>query len=606
MFKYMFNIKLNNKCFAIFLGDDGHKAFLEVKNTKLFYPEYKDYLLLNNVYNKKKSFISYEIHKLNFEEKALLKNTAVAVALLATVTASITKDIVKKPEKVNEEKPALVEEEPTHSIAPFYTEELNIPEEKKITSNAELTNVLGYESISYENLIEAINACESFDIDDKARAITLVNTLYNNFTDYDFRLFYENLKSIKIEKLSDKEFLSSIGKVVLGYYDVKENKICYPINASENTRYHELLHSTQNIYYKTDKANYYRFPYSCEALGEAMNAKITNLIVRDNSYKDYQSVLDFLCSIVGYSISDYSINGIDGLLSSLKKAYPTIDIEFIANVLDSLYTTKRDFGVNMTFDKAPSLMEELFKIVKQSVNINSDNVYEPFESFSQIFLYLNDNSSLTKYLKDYNEYLASLGYENVISYNDIAGKVNNFKGESEFCYFNGLFCPAHNENGNEFVSAPSGNKEISLEDYFTLKINFDSDNFIVYAFMNIHSYNEDGFMSQIIADTKEVSPHLYKPIPIFYQGKYINDVMIDSFITISIGYNEEGKVGAKLFKDNEVIFFTDENLSSEKEVPLTIYLNCFDSYLDKLDLSLILNNDYLNLFLSKNDLSMSK
>ena len=68
MFKYMFNIKLNNKCFAIFLCDDGHKAFLEIKNNKFSYPEYNDYMLLNSVYNKKVDFISYEIHKLNFEE----------------------------------------------------------------------------------------------------------------------------------------------------------------------------------------------------------------------------------------------------------------------------------------------------------------------------------------------------------------------------------------------------------------------------------------------------------------------------------------------------------------------------------------------------------
>lgn len=606
MFKYMFNIKLNNKCFAIFLCDDGHKAFLEIKNNKFSYPEYNDYMLLNSVYNKKVDFISYAIHKLNFEEKVLLKNTAITVALLAAVTASIAKDMVKKPEVTVEEKPALVEEKPTHSIVPFYTENLNITEEKKITSNKELTSVLGYESISYESVIEAINKSKNFDNDDKLRAITLVNTVHNNYPDFDFRVFYENLKSIKIEKLSNEEFLSSIGKIVLGYYDVKENKICYPINANESTRYHELLHSTQNIYYKTEKINYYRFPYACEALGEAMNAKITGLIVKDNSYSDYQTVLDFLCSRVDYSISDYSTNGIDGLLSSLKKAYPTIDVDFITNVLNSLYTTKRDFGINMTLDKAPSLMEELFKIAKLSVNIDSDNIYEPFESFSKIFLYVNDHSSLIEYLKDYNEYLTSLGYENIISYDDIKSKASNFKGEKDFCYFEGVFCPIINDNGTDFAVTSSGNKEISLEDNFTLKINFDSQNFMVYAFMNLHSYNEYDYMSKIIESTNEVSPHLYKTIPMFYQGTYIKDIMIDSFVTISVGYNEDGKVGAKLFKDNEVIFSTDENLSNEKKVPLIIYLNCFDSYLDKLELSLILNNDYLNLFLSKNDLSMSR
>ncbi len=605
MFKYMFNIKLNNKFFAIFLCDDGHKAFLEMKNDKLSYPEYKDYILLNNIYNKKSSFISYEIHKLNFEEKVLLKNTAITLALLTTVTASIIKDMIKKPEVTLEEKPVVNEEKTTYNVSSFYADDLKITQEKAITNNEELTNVLGYKDISYESVIEMIKNT-NFDSDDKQRAITLVNTIHSYYPDFDFRVFYENLKSIKIEKLSTNDFTSSIGENILGYYDVKENKICYPSDASENTRYHEFLHSTQNIYYKTEDINYYRFPTSCEALGEAINSKITNLIINDNSYSDYQAVLDFLCSRVGYSISDYSINGIDGLLILLKETYPSIDVDFITNVLDGLYTTKRDFGVNMSFDKAPSLIEELFKIAKLSVDINSNNVYEPFESFAKIFLYLNDHSSLTNYLIDYNKYLSNLGYENIITYKDLASKTNDFKGEKEFCYYNGLFCELFNDNGEDFINTPSGNKSVSLDEHFSLKINFESDNFMVYTFMNIHAYNDDNFMSKIITDTREVSPHLYKAIPLFYQGKYVKDIMLDSFVTISIGYNEEGRVGAKLSKENEIIFSTDENLSNEKEVPLTIYLNCFDSYLDKLELSTILNNDYLNLFLSKNDLSISK
>ena len=52
MYKYLFDINYNNKVFSIFLGENNHKAFLESKNGKYYYPLYEDYLYLNNKFNK--------------------------------------------------------------------------------------------------------------------------------------------------------------------------------------------------------------------------------------------------------------------------------------------------------------------------------------------------------------------------------------------------------------------------------------------------------------------------------------------------------------------------------------------------------------------------
>ena len=51
MYKYLFDINYNNKVFSIFLGENNHKAFLESKNGKYYYPLYEDYLYLNNTFN---------------------------------------------------------------------------------------------------------------------------------------------------------------------------------------------------------------------------------------------------------------------------------------------------------------------------------------------------------------------------------------------------------------------------------------------------------------------------------------------------------------------------------------------------------------------------
>ena len=92
MYKYLFDINYNNKVFSIFLGDNNHKAFLEIKNNKYYYPLYDDFLYLNKKFNEH-NYVSFKINKFNFKEKVMIKSTAVALALITVTTASMVKSI---------------------------------------------------------------------------------------------------------------------------------------------------------------------------------------------------------------------------------------------------------------------------------------------------------------------------------------------------------------------------------------------------------------------------------------------------------------------------------------------------------------------------------
>ena len=376
MYKYLFDINYNNKVFSIFLGGNNHKAFLESKNGKYFYPLYDDFLYLNDTFNKK-NFVSYRVEKFNFKEKVMIKSTAVALALLTLNTASTIKSNSKSIDEddIRESKSVIaeiIENSPHFEIS-----------ENKITSKADLDKFLGYESVNDDMLNTAIDENNQITNADKEKLKYVIVKIREKSENFDFRIFYENVKTLNIYMMDSSSMAKEYGLGVKGCYDVKKNTIFYTDSSNDTYLYHEMCHVLFDYYRNDNGKVVYKFNDIGQSLGEAMNTKITNFIVQDSSYGYQCAILDFLLVNLPYSLTEYNYNGISGYKEKLAKEFPTIDIDFIFNVIDCITTSQKNYNISISLDKAPAFIEELFNFVK----INPDS----YPYFKIICEYVNDD-----------------------------------------------------------------------------------------------------------------------------------------------------------------------------------------------------------------------
>ncbi len=385
MYKYLFDINYNNKVFSIFLGENNHKAFLEIKNNKYYYPLYDDFLYLNKKFNEH-NYVSFKINKFNFKEKVMIKYTAVSLALLTITTASSIKHNSKDSNQVDvSENKSMIEQlinnQPKLTIS-----------ENKITSKEDMDKYLGYESVSEEEIYSAIENNKQLTKYDKEKLYNVVAKIKEKSPNFDFRIFYENVKTLQIYMMDKTTIAKEYGLGVKGCYDVKKNTIYYTDSTDDMALYHEMCHIVFDYYRNEDGKIVYKFNEIGNSLGEAMNAKITNFITNDTSYGYQTAILDFLLANSSYSLTEYNYKGINGLKEKLITEYPSIDFDFIFNVIDCMTITQNDYNMTISLDKAPAFIEELFSLVK----LNPDS----YPYFKVICEFVNDDI-VQKYENDY-------------------------------------------------------------------------------------------------------------------------------------------------------------------------------------------------------------
>ena len=219
--------------------------------------------------------------------------------------------------------------------------------------------------------------------ENKEKIDTVINKIKEKSPDFDFRIFYENIKSLNITLMDKNEIAKEYGLGVAGCYDTKKNTIYYSDGYDDMNLYHEICHVLFDYYRNDNGKVVYKFNIESKSLGEAMNSKITNYITFDNSYSYQRSILDFLLVNCPYSLTEYNYNGIGGYKIKLQEEYPSIDFDFIFNLLDSITIVQNDFNMTLNLDKAPAFIEELFNLVK----INPDT----YPYFKVICEYVNDD-----------------------------------------------------------------------------------------------------------------------------------------------------------------------------------------------------------------------
>ena len=428
-YKKLFNMHFNNKTFTIFIDQYGRRTFLEVnKSGKHVYPLMNDFIILHKIYNERNIFICYNgrrlpVHGNRFENptatfKEFTRNYIgvaaefTAIILAATLITGVTTGRTLKLEKQDNQ----IKIVPTYMAGTL------------INNINELDEVLGYKSVSLEEVISAINTNDKISDYYKPYAINLAKFLKNKYPETDQRIYYENIKDMSIKICSEKQ----IEKYAAGTYNSALNITSLRDSYAEDKRTitHEFSHSYHHWKEETSLLPKYRSEQQGHSLDEAMNNKIISGIVIPKSYYQEGKTLDYFLTCVDYDYYDYEREGITKLIRLLKEKYTDIDIDYIINSLDSINVTNTQTDNYIRIEETPELLNQMFNLCAHNIDMNSKDIYQPFIDFMKLIDFNDYEEVADNYLKEYNKILLENGYdkEQVHEDNDdFAWMINEFE-----------------------------------------------------------------------------------------------------------------------------------------------------------------------------------
>lgn len=278
-----------------------------------------------------------------------------------------------------------------------------------IKNTDELDSVLGYKSVSTEEIINAINANNKMDEFHKKCAIDLANFIKNKYPDTDARIFYENMKDVSVVETA--KYL--MGKSIAGTYDSLDNIVTLRTDYKDTREVviHEFAHSYHHWVENTVLSPKCRVEPAGNFLDEAMTNKTIDGLVKTHTYRQEGRVLDYFLSCIDYDYYDYEQEGISKLIILLKEKYDNVDIDYIINVMDTIMDTNYNIDENIRIEDNQELLDEMFKICISNMDENSLSIYQPLIDFLRVIDHNYNPNLLSHYLDEYNAILEDNNYD---------------------------------------------------------------------------------------------------------------------------------------------------------------------------------------------------
>lgn len=474
----------------------------------------------------------------------------------------------------------------------------------------EARELLGNPLVNEEILNNIINQNDKITENYKESAKTLIQERLKTDPDYDFTIFYDNLKTLETLELDEEEFRSVVRKIygydahVSAFYLHRENKIyslktCKPI-----TRIHELEHVANNWHKSIDNKTYIYNPAIYQnkkrlgsSIEEAMDNEAIKNIEKHSSYQNERIILKYLQTFIEYDYIDFHKEGIDGLINAFNDSSNKDIVLSIIKELDEIQ--KRDLKENSSKDikDYQELLDLCFKLCCENIDI--ENPYLRFADFSYLIEQkaIIDEASyqeiLINYLKEYNKILEGLGIKDIILPEEIVNITRTFKEvDCIECINNDttLLMPGiKDKNENiDFDGTKTENNKKTRRDYIP---NFES--YLIPSYFKHKSiYGTTDFWITLNEEYKLMSPFFYRAIPIYFYNEQI-EVENPLTLSIKIGCDEQGNLRYTIKNDGNIIIGRDCPLETN-EINLIFFI--YESnYIDEIHLEDILNYDYIKL-----------
>lgn len=590
IYKKMFEIPFNNKKIAIFIDEFNRRTFLEVDSEgRYHYPLLEDFLVLNEVYNNRDPYVNYMIERYTFPEKVRMATAgALSVAILTSSLMIETKKVIAKID--NDKLVISIEEQDKESIP---TVNIYYPQD--------LDKVLGYTSITIEEIEYAINNNGSLPNNYKEIATDIIHAINNNYPEIDLRIFYERIKSLNVNQISSEEIQEKYNQAAVGANNHSAiNTINAPADASRGLIAHELCHCLNYIYQEINGKRVVKSTGQGHALDEAQTCEIASLVSDAGAYTKERALLRYFRTCVPFSMADGSNTGMWYLKELLKEKYPNLDINFIFNTIDSIQETSITFGVNIPLDANKNFLDEIFMMCKENVKDIKGDIYEPFINFAKILDFVQDKELYFSYLEEYNTFLKECGYTNIIErdqideyiskFEDMKGFLIGVEGEA-YPYFDisneegVLETKIIDETGNlvtpPFVGAFNCNYMFNVSLKYQLVKN--------YMETKSEVLTQDFWQNFIIVEKITDSTKL--AVPILINQQFI-DKTCSNKLMIAFGQNKSCEIAFCIRKENDILYkSSNEILNMTKFTRLSNYIKY--SYNSKIELNNYLNENYL-------------
>ncbi len=534
MFKKLFPIKYNNKTFMIFVDSNHYKVFLEEKNNKLYYPNLEDYRYLDKLYNELPDVL-LNIKRYSFTPKVVYKKQLVSLVMavsMGLLPSCKYKDV--NAEEILNNNQTIYEEVVQSNDEVVDNEVLsnkNLSYEEQLKA---LDDYFNNEKVSREDVISVINSNDNLSMHDKKICLTVLDDLLSVDPNMNLRMFYENLKTLKILRVTELEIKHDIGENAQGYYQPNKNEIkVIKGKVSDFTLAHEIIHASHSFCREYDGKIYYVVEANHSFIAEAYTNKIASISFGvPDSYSIQGLLLDYLLYYVpSMTYAKYNEYGVSAIITEVKNNFPDIDIDYILDYYQvyTISSAKFNKDNNLNF-KDVNLLNELFKFCL--TKIDSKNIRKSFDRFS--FLVSSDKKVLDIYTPWYVKYLQDyLKNENVLSEADY-NLVNNLNSV--------VIC-----NGNIYFL----NSDNTYLDYNRNIQNIDDNAIIV-------PVNKDFNLSILELITKSDNWYNNESLTILLKANYNDLPFINYIARISKGNTDESVKA--MFNDNNDFYWAYKNI----------------------------------------------
>ena len=587
-YQKLFPIDYNNKKFMLFLDENNRKTFLEINESGEFiYPILEDFITLHKMYNTREPYLCYA-PKFTFKEKVKVIKGSVVSLLTVVIMLNNIPTVLADNQKIKVEADKLIISNETLEQTSKHTAPTNVLEE--------IAHILGEQNVTKEMVIEAIHKNDNLNNKYKTIAINLLNAITDQYPNFNLIVFYENIKTMKVEEYTIEEFKEKYPEAPGGgaNYNAFTNQITTIDEVEIEVLYHEMFHATHTIYRQIDNYVITRLEENTGIDEVFTNMGASLVVPSKNSYKEQGKIVEYLLTTVNYTLEDYNNYGVEGLIEKLSNKYPSIDINYISETLNTMSTTAIYQGSEVAIDSCPDLINELFEICLQ--NISLENGYASFNHFAKIFFNASDPELVFNYLEKYNEKLNQLGYKNIIMKEDALEKFRKYKEVNGVGYNTEETYPVLVNEENKKRIDEEGNLIDFSEEFYSTTFDFPS---LISSTM-FEQYNMFGtsqYWTNISIENGLINPHHIKEIPI-----YLNDKLLTTNYTsnlfIEVGLTKENKIGFILTdKNGQIIYQSEKELKNlSNRVLFSYYLNNYSQFIEKIELTEVLTDWYLKLF----------
>ena len=391
MFKRLFEIKYNNKLFAVFVNDKHRYAFMEIKDGELVYPDYEDFKHLFEVFNVNNGVLTSTMIGERLDEKVDFKGTLLSLIY----TVSLMFPIALHVDHIVDEK--------NKSITIKYQNEEIEKDYVNPESVRALNAYLGFRDITKEEVFNAIDNNESFN--DRQREITkaIIEAKMEINPNIDLRLIYENVKDIKIEYRTSEKILDELKVHASGCYCSWINTI-YLSSDDDFLFGHEISHAMHYYSRRVNNREVY-VTAGRSSLQECMTNKEANmgLGLKQEKLGEDERALNFLLEHADkFDFSVYDEYGLNPLFDELKSKYPDADIEYIIDFFNGAHdAVVNDMNFDISMFDNEYLLDQFFNMSIQS--IDKSNAFDELDILLQL---IDTNEECAKkYSEKYYKYL---------------------------------------------------------------------------------------------------------------------------------------------------------------------------------------------------------